>query len=84
MAEYLVGDPMLRRDGSSVSSGDRALIPHKGSLNEAVELREHESSSLLLPQVNIGAGPRPSSQDDGVPQHLSLSSTELFFLFVCG
>jgi hypothetical protein len=39
---------MLRRDGSSVSIGGRALIPHKGSLNEAVELRELESSSLLL------------------------------------
>jgi hypothetical protein len=41
---------MLGGDGSSVrvSVGDRDLIPHKGSLNEAVELRELESSSLLL------------------------------------
>jgi hypothetical protein len=39
---------MLRRNGSSVGSGGRSLIPHKGSLKEAVELRKHESSSLLL------------------------------------
>ncbi len=38
MAEYLLGDSLLSRHGSSVSIGGRALIPHKGSLNEAVEL----------------------------------------------
>ena len=48
MAEYLLGDSMLSRNGSSVSIGGRALIPHKGSLNEAVELRDAEGSSLLL------------------------------------
>jgi hypothetical protein len=53
---------MLRRDGSSVSIGGRALIPHKGSLNEAVELRKHESSSLLLLRdpVILGAQSRTS------------------------
>jgi hypothetical protein len=32
VAEYLLGDSLLSRDGSSVSIGGRALIPHKGSL----------------------------------------------------
>jgi hypothetical protein len=38
----------LRRNVSNISIGGRALIPHKGILNETVELRELESSSLLL------------------------------------
>jgi hypothetical protein len=29
----------------------------------------HRPRLCFLSQVNIGAGPRPSSQDDGVPQH---------------
>ncbi len=58
MAEYLLGDSMLCRDGSSVSIGVRALIPHKGSLNEAVELRKHESSCLLLLRDPIILGAR--------------------------
>jgi hypothetical protein len=47
VAEYLLDDPMLCRDGSSVSIGGRALIPQKGNLNETVELRKLESRSLL-------------------------------------
>jgi hypothetical protein len=35
--------------GSQQSSvGGRALIPHKGSLKEAVKLRDREARSLLL------------------------------------
>jgi hypothetical protein len=48
VVEYLLGDPVLRGDDSNVSFGGRALIPHKGSLNEAVELWDAEGSSLLL------------------------------------
>ncbi len=48
MAEYLLGDPMLRGDDSNVSIGGRTLIPHKGNLNESVDLRDTEGSSLLL------------------------------------
>jgi hypothetical protein len=55
--EYLLGDPMLRGDGRSVSSGGD-LIPHKGILNEAVELRKHESSSLLLLRDPVILGAR--------------------------
>ena len=48
VAEYLLGDPTLCGDGSNVSTGGRALIPHKGSLNEAVKMWYNERSSLLL------------------------------------
>jgi hypothetical protein len=58
VAEYLLGDPMMSGYGSSFSSGDRALIPHKGSLNEVVHLRKHESSSLLLLRDPIILGAR--------------------------
>ncbi len=47
-AEYLLGDPMLLREDSNSSVGSRALNPHKGSLKEAVKLREGEARSLLL------------------------------------
>jgi hypothetical protein len=40
VAENLGRDLILRRDDSNVSSGGKALITHKGSLEEAVELRE--------------------------------------------
>jgi len=38
---------MLSGDDSN-SIGGRALTPHKGSLKEAVKLRDGEGSSLLL------------------------------------
>jgi hypothetical protein len=40
MAENLIRDLVLGGDDSNISSGGRALITHKGSLEEAVELRE--------------------------------------------
>ncbi len=51
VTEYLLGDPTMCGDGSNISTGGRALIPLKGSLNESVELRELESSSLDLFRV---------------------------------
>jgi hypothetical protein len=48
MRWYLLGDPMLWGDGSNVNLGVRALIPHKGSLNESVELWDGEGNSLIL------------------------------------
>ncbi len=45
MVEYLLGDPILRGDDSNVSLGGRA---NKGILNEAVEMRDGEGSSLLI------------------------------------
>jgi hypothetical protein len=51
----------LRRNDSDISIGDRALIPHKGILDEVVELRKHEVSSLLLLRDTIlGARARTS------------------------
>jgi len=38
--EDLLGNLMLYGDGSNVSIGGRVLIPHKGSLKEAVKVRE--------------------------------------------
>ncbi len=38
VVEYLLGDPILWGDDSNVNIGGRALIPHKGRLNEVVEL----------------------------------------------
>jgi hypothetical protein len=40
VAEDLLGNLTLWGDGSNVRIGGRALIPHKGSLKEAVKLRE--------------------------------------------
>jgi hypothetical protein len=55
---------MLGGDNNSVSSGGRALIPHKGSLEEAVELRELERSSLLLlREIVLGARSRAGPTD---------------------
>ena len=48
MKQDLLGDLKLCRDGSNTSIGGRALIPRKGILKEAVELRKGERSSLLL------------------------------------
>jgi hypothetical protein len=48
VAEYLFGDPMLWGDGSNNSIGGRALIPHKGNLNEEVKLWDGEARNLLL------------------------------------
>jgi hypothetical protein len=61
VAEYLLGDLTLCGDGSNVSTGGRALIPNKGSLNETVELRELESSSLLLLRYTILAAESSTS-----------------------
>jgi hypothetical protein len=47
VVEYLKGDPILCRDGSNSNVGS-VLSPHKGSLIEAVELRDIEGSILLL------------------------------------
>jgi hypothetical protein len=47
MKQDLFSNLRLTRNDSNISIGDRALIPHKGSLKEAVKLRKHESSSLL-------------------------------------
>jgi len=48
MKQDLFSDLKLRRNGSNTSIGGRALIPHKGSLMKAVELRDREKTSLLL------------------------------------
>ncbi len=40
VAEDLLGNLTLWGDGSNVRIGGRALIPHKGSLKEAVKQRE--------------------------------------------
>jgi hypothetical protein len=48
MKQDLLGNLQLRRNDSNISIGGRVLIPHKGSLDETVELRELEASSLLL------------------------------------
>ncbi len=40
VTENLGRDLMLRGDDSNISSGDRVLITHKGSLEETVELLE--------------------------------------------
>jgi hypothetical protein len=53
MKQDLFSNLRLRRNDSNISIGDRVLIPHKGNLNEAVELRELESSSLLLLRYTI-------------------------------
>ena len=42
MKQDLLGDLKLCRDGRNTSIGGRALIPRKGSLKEAVELRKGE------------------------------------------
>jgi hypothetical protein len=61
MKQDLFSNLKLRRNGSNISIGGRALIPHKGSLDEAVELRKHEASSLLLLRDTIlGARSRTS------------------------
>jgi hypothetical protein len=39
MKQDLFSNLKLRRNGSNISIGDGALIPHKGSLNETVKLR---------------------------------------------
>jgi hypothetical protein len=73
VAEYLLGDPRLRRNGSSnIIIGNRALIPHKGSLNEAVELRELESSSLLLLRYTILGALSSSSPGHLLPWDIEL------------
>jgi hypothetical protein len=48
MKQDLFSNFKLRRNGSNISIGGRARIPHKGNLNEAVKLRNNERSSLLL------------------------------------
>jgi hypothetical protein len=53
MNQDLFSNLRLRRNDSNISFGGRSLIPHKGSLNEVVELRELESSSLLLLRYTI-------------------------------
>jgi hypothetical protein len=48
-SEWVLGDPILRGDDSNIINiGDRVLIPFKGSLKEAVKLRNYERISLLL------------------------------------
>jgi hypothetical protein len=65
MKQDLFSNLKLRRNDSNISIGGRALIPHKGSLDEAVELRELESSSLLLLRDTIlGARSRTSPDVD--------------------
>jgi hypothetical protein len=54
MKQDLFSKLKLRRNGSNISIGGRALIPHKGSLNEAVKLRNNEASSLLLRDTILG------------------------------
>jgi hypothetical protein len=46
-AEDLNGDPILCRDGSDSNVGS-VLTPHKGSLCQAIELRNGEGRVLLL------------------------------------
>jgi hypothetical protein len=60
MKQDLLGDLKLCRDGGNTSSGGRALVPRKGSLKEAVELRKGQRSSLLL-QRNTILGARSST-----------------------
>jgi hypothetical protein len=48
MKQDLFSNLKLRRNDSSISIGARVLIPHKGSLNEAVKMWYNERSSLLL------------------------------------
>jgi hypothetical protein len=40
MKQDLFSNLELRRYGRNIRIGDRALIPHKGNLNEAVKLRK--------------------------------------------
>jgi hypothetical protein len=48
MKQDLFRNLKLRRNDSNISIGGRALIPHKGSLNEVVKLWNNEASSLVL------------------------------------
>jgi hypothetical protein len=47
MKQDLFSNLILRRNGSNISIGGRALIPHKGSLNEAVKLRPKSRDAHL-------------------------------------
>ena len=61
MKQDLFSNLKLRRNDSNISIGGRALIPHKGSLDESVELWKHEANSLLLLRDTIlGARSRTS------------------------
>jgi hypothetical protein len=61
MKQDLFSNLKLRRNGSNISIGGRALIPHKGSLNEAVKLREGEGNRpLKLRDTILGARSRTS------------------------
>jgi hypothetical protein len=53
MKQDLFRNLKLRRNDSNISIGGRALIPHKGILNEAIKLRYNERSSLLLLRYTI-------------------------------
>jgi hypothetical protein len=53
MKQDLFSNLKLRRNGSNISLGDRALIPHKGNLKEPVKLRNNEASRLLLMRDTI-------------------------------
>ena len=48
MKQDLFSDLKLRRNDSNTSVGGRPLIPRKGILMKAVELRDGERTSLLL------------------------------------
>jgi hypothetical protein len=48
MKEDLFSNLKLRRNDSNINIGDRGLILDKGILDESVELRKDETSSLLL------------------------------------
>ena len=48
MKQDFLGDLKLCRDDGNTSSGDRALVPRKRSLKEAVEVWKGQRSSLLL------------------------------------
>jgi hypothetical protein len=61
MKQDLFSNLKLRRNDSNITIGGRALIPHKGNLDEVVELRELEAISLLLLRNTIlGARSRTS------------------------
>jgi hypothetical protein len=61
VAEDLVSDLELGGNNRNISIGDRTLIPHNGSLNEAVKLRDRKGSRLLkLRDTILGARSRTS------------------------